>query len=196
MPMSNTFFLYNTICSVAIYDEREDIEVILNEVKVLAHEIRKMLDFYDPESELGKLNREHRAGVPEKVSKELYTFIASLLKFSEESEGFFDPSLGPVVKAWDIPARKPRVPAKQEIEKARKQTGASFISCNEQESTVTFWKPGMVLDAGGAGKGYAVWKAVGYLKNRGVKNAAVNFEGTFSCWAKRLRRTVQQDHGK
>lgn len=184
-PSSQTFFLYNTICSAAVYDERDDAEELLCEVKKLAMDIRRMLDFYDPESELGKLNREHRTGVPKRVSKELCAFIIHLLRFSEKSGGCFDPSVGPVVRLWNIPSQNPRVPERGAIEKAMKQTGASFITCDERECTVTFWKPGMVLDAGGAGKGYAVEKAVEFLRRCGVKSAAVNFGGNLFVLGRR-----------
>lgn len=176
-PVSHTFFLYNTICSAAIYDERDDAEMLLREIKKRAMDIRRMLDFYDPESELGILNRGHRTGIPKRVSKELCTFIMHLLDFSEKSGGCFDPSVGPAVRLWNIPSQNPHVPKKQEIERVMKQTGASHISCDEKECTVTFWKPGMQLDAGAAGKGYAVGKTVEYLRSCGVRSAAVNFGG-------------------
>nr|WP_304970751.1 FAD:protein FMN transferase [uncultured Schaedlerella sp.] len=176
-PASHTFFLYNTICSAVIYDERDDAEILLRGVKKRAMDIRRMLDFYDPESELGRLNRKHRTGIPERLSRELCTFIMHLLDFSEKSGGCFDPSVGPAVRLWNIPSQNPRVPESQEIERVMKQTGAASISCDERECTVTFRKPGMMLDAGAAGKGYAVGKAVEYLKSSGVRSAAVNFGG-------------------
>lgn len=176
-PISHTFFLYNTICSVSIFDGQNDARELGNEVKKIASEVRRMLDFYDPESELGRLNREHRAGIPTKVSDDFCRFAAEVLEFSKACEGCYDPTVGPVVRLWNIPAHHPRVPAKQEIEEQLRHTGAAFVRCNLEEQTIKFEKQGMLFDAGGAGKGYAVQKVVEYLKSQGVTSATVNFGG-------------------
>lgn len=172
-----TFFLYNTVCSVTIYDEREDAEQIIDEVKQIAYRIRRVLDFYDPDSELGTLNRTYRARVPMPVSEELCRFLMCLLEFSEKSGYCFDPTLGAAVNTWNIPAHVPDVPNPKEIEAAMERTGGRYVSCDMENRTVTFEKDGIQLDAGGAGKGYAVECAVRHLKKRGVQSASVNFGG-------------------
>lgn len=176
-PANSTFFLYNTICSITIYDADERAADLLNGAKEIAFGIRRMLDFYDPESELGMVNQNHKAGVPYEVSEELCLFLSELLKFSAASEGCFDPTVGPVVRLWNIPARHPKAPAVQALEEARRKTGAEFVSCDAEHHTVTFMKDGMVIDAGGAGKGYAAGRAAEYLREAGVRSASVNFGG-------------------
>ena len=176
-PLSRTFFLYNTICSITIYDSDGDSDTILNGAKDLAFKIRRMLDFYDPESELGMLNQRHELSVPYEVSEELCLFISELLKFSKVSEGCFDPTIGPVVRLWNITAHRPKVPSAQEIGQARRQTGVEYVQCDTGKSAVTFLKDGMVLDAGGAGKGYAAGRVAEYLSKSGVRSASINFGG-------------------
>lgn len=191
-PVSHTFFLYNTICSVSIFDERSDAWELGNEVKKIASEVRRMLDFYDPESELGRLNREHRTGVLIKVSDELCKFMAEVLEFSKVSEGCYDPTVGTVVKLWNIPTHHPCVPAKEKIEELLRHTGASFIRCNLEERTIQFERQGMLFDAGGAGKGYAVQKVVEYLKSQGVKSATVNFGGNLYVIGKKTDKSGEE----
>ncbi len=176
-PVNSTFFLYNTVCSITIYDDCEDAVKILEGARDIAFHIRRMLDFYDPCSELGKLNERHETGVPYKVSKELCLFISELLRFSDLSEGCFDPTVGPVVRLWNITALEPKAPTKHEIEDARAKTGAAYVSCDITNNTITFEKEGMVIDAGGAGKGYAAGCVSEYLKAQGIKSASVNFGG-------------------
>lgn len=180
-PVNSTFFLYNTVCSITIYDADndadKDVEAILAGAKEIAFKIRRMLDFYDPESELGSLNWKHETGVPCEVSRELCSFISELLHFTEVSEGCFDPTVGPVVKLWNITARSPKVPSGQAIEAAREKTGAEHVLCDLDRSTVTFQREGMVLDAGGAGKGYAAGCVAEYLKAERVRSASINFGG-------------------
>lgn len=175
--VNSTFFLYNTICSITIYDTDGDWDVILNGAKELAFKIRGMLDFYDQDSELGLLNRRHIPGAAYEVSEELCLFIAELLKFSKASEGCFDPTIGPVVRLWNITAHEPKAPVKQEIAQARRQTGAEYVRCDTKRRKVVFLKEGMVLDAGGAGKGYAAGRVAEYLVKSGVRSASINFGG-------------------
>ncbi len=176
-PANRTFFLYNTVCAITIYDGGAEVDEILDGAQEMAFQIRRMLDFYDEESELGRLNGRHETGVPYEVSEELCRFLAELLEFSVLSEGCFDPTVGPVVRLWNITARSPKKPLKEEIERARSRTGAEYVSCDTQRRTVTFERDGMVVDAGGAGKGYAVGRVAEYLKSRGVRSASVNFGG-------------------
>lgn len=176
-PANRTFFLYNTVCSITIYDGRAEVDEILDGAKEMAFQIRRMLDFYDVESELGRLNGRHETGVPYEVSEELCRFLAELLKFSVLSEGCFDPTVGPVVRLWNITARSPKKPSKEEVERARSRTGAEYVNCDTLRRTVTFERDEMVVDAGGAGKGYAVGRVAEYLKSRGVRSASVNFGG-------------------
>lgn len=176
-PANRTFFLYNTVCSITIYDGGAEAGEILDGAQEMAFQIRRMLDFYDEESELGRLNRGHVTGVPYEVSEELCRFLAELLEFSKLSEGCFDPTVGPVVRLWNITARSPKKPLKEEIERVRSRTGAEYVSCDTRKRTVTFERDGMVVDAGGAGKGYAVGRVAEYLKSRGVRSASVNFGG-------------------
>ena len=176
-PVNRTFFLYNTICSITIFDSDGDSKTILNEAEDIAFEIRRMLDFYDPESELGMLNQRHELSVPYEVSEELCLFISELLRFSKVSEGCFDPTIGPVVRLWNITAHWPKAPSAQEIGQARRQTGADYVQCDTEKHTVTFLKGGLVLDAGGAGKGYAAGRVAEYLSKSGVRSASINFGG-------------------
>lgn len=176
-PINSTFFLYNTVCSITIYDGANQAEEILAEAKTIAFNVRSMLDFYDPESELGKLNQRAKPGIPYRVSRELCRFISALLQFSALSKGCFDPTVGPVVRLWNITALKPKAPSAEEIEWARAKTGAEHVFCDTDSSTITFGREGMMLDAGGAGKGYAADCVAEYLKARGVRSASINFGG-------------------
>ena len=46
-PANRTFFLYNTVCSITIYDGGAEVDEILDGAKEMAFQIRRMLDFYD-----------------------------------------------------------------------------------------------------------------------------------------------------
>ena len=49
---------------------------------------------------------------------------------------------------------------------------------NKDERTIRFARPGIELDLGGIGKGYAVDRAIALLKSQGVAHALVNAGGS------------------
>ena len=152
VPAQISFFLYNTTCSIFLFDRRPDADALLSGAKEIAHAVRRMLDFYDPDSELGRLNRSYIPGQPYAVSEELASFLQTILSFSVQSGGCYDPTLGPVSKLWNFPSGEPQVPEADALRAALSRCGPRLIRCSER--TVTLDRPGMLLDAGGAGKGY------------------------------------------
>lgn len=172
-----TFFLYNTVCTVMICDERNDSRKLLEQARKIADQIREMLDFYDPDSELGRMNRMYCPDIPYPVSEELCGLIDEVLRFSRLSGGCFDPTVGPAVKLWDIPAKLPSCPDEDKIGKIKERVGAYQMECDTKKCTVTFHRKGMMFDAGGVGKGYAVDRVANFLIRSGVRHGAVNFGG-------------------
>lgn len=82
-----------------------------------------------------------------------------------------------MVKLWNIPSHSPTAPTPDALTGMLECTGAAYVRCDEDNRTVTFQKSGMLLDAGAAGKGYAVDAVAEYLIQNGVTHATVNFGG-------------------
>ena len=70
-------------------------------------ELDRMMTDYDPQSELMQLCR-RPAGVPVKVSPELFEVLQRAQHISEISDGAFDVTVGPYVHLWRT-ARKSRI---------------------------------------------------------------------------------------
>lgn len=171
------FFLYNTVCEVVLCRWSGDADALLNECEKLAQDVQRMLNRYDEGSELSQLNRLHTPGVPHPVSKALCAFLTRLNAFSRESDGAFDATLAPLMRLWNFTAPSPRAPDEAQIRAALTRTGYRRVKIDGERRTVTFLAPGMSLDAGGAGKGYAVEVVAGHLRARGVRSGSVNFGG-------------------
>ena len=73
IPVGRRLFLYNTVCEIILHDYTGDAGAVLDACEMTARHVQDMLNAYDPESELGRMNRLHRPGVPYAVSAELYT---------------------------------------------------------------------------------------------------------------------------
>jgi thiamine biosynthesis lipoprotein len=139
--------------------------------------VSRLLSNYDPESELSVLNREaFRA--PFRVSDELLDFVRRCRVLYEATEGAFDPTVGPLVRAWGFFTSQPRKPSNRMIAAAKAISGFDKVHLNEAARTVSYAVAGMEIDSGGIGKGYAVDRAVQILRNLGVKAALVSAGGS------------------
>jgi thiamine biosynthesis lipoprotein len=139
--------------------------------------IDRLMSHYKPDSPLSRLNREARGG-PVRVDRELFDFIAESLRYSRESEGAFDITVGPLMKAWGFFRGGGRVPSDSQLDAARRAVGARHVRLDAALRTIAFDDPGVELDLGGIAKGYAVDRVVTLLKRRGVAAALVSAGGS------------------
>ncbi len=139
--------------------------------------IDRLMSHYKPESPLSRLNRE-AARHPVTVDPELFAFIADAIRYSQESDGAFDITVGPLMKAWHFFRDDGRMPSDAELAMARRGVGSAHVILNPAANTITFDQPGVELDLGGIAKGYAVDRVVGLLKARHVAAALVSAGGS------------------
>ena len=135
------------------------------------------MSHYKPASPLSRVNREagSRAVV---VEPELFDFLALCLRQSRDSEGAFDITVGPLMKAWGFFRGEGRMPDRRDLDEARARVGYQNVVLDEATRTVRFARPGMELDLGGIAKGYAVDRVVSVLRERGVTSALVSAGGS------------------
>jgi thiamine biosynthesis lipoprotein len=152
---------------------REAVAAALDEVD----RIDLLMSHYKNDSELSRVNRE-AAKAPVKVDPELFDFIAECLRYSRESEGAFDITVGPLMKAWGFFRGEGRMPSEAELGRARNSVGYQHVTLNQKDGTIFFDKAGVELDMGGIAKGYAVDRAVAVLKRCGVTSALLSAGGS------------------
>lgn len=157
--------------SVVLYGQASD--EMLAAVNAAFDEVERledMLSHYRPHSEWSRINREaHKR--PVEVSPELFELLAQCLEHSRRSEGAFDISVGSLVKTWGFHGGTGRLPADSEAASARSLVGYRNILLDPAASTVRFAHPGMEIDPGGIGKGYAVDRMAGVLRRMGFRTA-------------------------
>lgn len=140
-----------------------------------------MLSNYKPRSEWSEMNR-LAAQQPFKVSHELFELLAACVDYSRKSEGTFDISVGPLMKIWGFYKGSGHLPAEGAIADALQRVGYQNIILDSKTRTVRFAREGVELDPGGVGKGYAVDRMIGVLRNEGVRSALVS-AGASSMYA-------------
>lgn len=139
--------------------------------------IDRLMSHYKPDSPLSRLNRTAALG-PVAVEPELFDFIALCLKYSLDSDGAFDISVGPLMTSWGFFRGEGRVPGEDEIAELRARIGYRHVIVDVARKTIRFDRPGVELDLGGIAKGYAVDRAVGLLKQRHIVAALVSAGGS------------------
>ena len=135
--------------------------------------IDRLMSHYREDSPLSRLNRE--AGrAPVTVDRELFDFIALAVRYSVESDGAFDITVGPLMKAWGFFRSGGRFPSDQDLNRARELIGFRHVALNGRHRTIRFDREGVELDLGGIAKGYAVDRAVAVLRRDRVASALVS----------------------
>jgi thiamine biosynthesis lipoprotein len=152
---------------------RNTLEAALDEVD----RIDRLMSHYKRESPLSRLNREAgQHAVP--VDPELFAFIKRSLQYSEASEGAFDITVGPLMKAWGFFTGEGHLPTDMELSAARRRVGAHHLILDENERTIRFDVEGVELDLGGIAKGYAVDRVVESLRSQHVEAALISAGGS------------------
>src|SRR5262249_37901626 len=117
-------------------------------------QLDEIMSDYNPESELMKLCRD-APGIARTVSPDLFRVLEASLRFSNLSQGAFDITVGPVVALWREARRRKRLPDEDKLELARHLVGYQKITLYPESCSVRLEQPGMRLDLGAIGEGYA-----------------------------------------
>ena len=164
--------------SLVLYGEdREKLETAASAALDEVRRLDRMLSNYDPASEWSRVNRD--AGIrPVKVSPELFQLLSDCMRYSQQSDGAFDITVGPLLNVWGFYKGEGRLPRRQEVADALLRVGYRHLLLDLATQTVRFDRPAMELDPGGIGKGYAVDRMVDVLKQNGVNIALVSAAGS------------------
>ena len=137
-----------------------------------AQRLDQELSNYQRDSELTYVNR-LAADHPVKITPELFQLLSACAKYSRQSEGAFDLTVGPLMKAWGFYKDTGSLPRPDELARTRTRVGYRHVHLDPKAQTVCFDKPGIELDPGGIGKGYAVDRMVKVLRRHGIDTALV-----------------------
>ena len=142
-----------------------------------ADRIESALTVFRDTSELVRVNR--TAGQsPAPVSPELFGLLELCRQVHTQTEGAFDVTSTPLSRCWGFLKREGRLPAAAEIEAARARVGMDGIELDAAARTVRFRRPGMELNLGSIGKGYALGRLADVLRARGVGHAVISAGGS------------------
>jgi thiamine biosynthesis lipoprotein len=116
------------------------------------------------------------------VEPRLFQLFDDSFRYSEETAGAFDITVGPLMKAWGFFRGQGRVPSRAELAEVLKRVSYRHLKLDQAQHQIQFDAEGIGLDLGGIAKGYAVDQAVEILRANGVSSALVS-SGTSSLYA-------------
>jgi len=149
------------------------VDAALDEVERLD----KVLSDYDPASELSRLSALAPMQEPVKVSDDLWAVLEAAELFREKSDGAFDIAVGPLTTLWRQARRTGKLPREDKLVAAMAAVGGDGIELDHEDRRVRLTKPGMRLDAGGIGMGYAADRAMDVLKRHRITSAMIDASG-------------------
>ncbi|MCW1923587.1 FAD:protein FMN transferase [Luteolibacter arcticus] len=134
-----------------------------------AAEVNRIASDYLTDSELMRLP----TGQATKVSPVFAELLAASFQFAKATDGAFDPTLGPLTKLWRESRRQHRLPAADDLAKAREASGWQHVTWDTSASTILLTKPGMQLDLGGIAKGFAADRMLAVMTKAGFPRTCI-----------------------
>jgi thiamine biosynthesis lipoprotein len=126
-------------------------------------------------SELARLNRtadEQRFS----CSADLYAALEAATALADETDGAYDPTSGPLLRAWDRRGGA-RAPDAVDLAAARRLTGWRMFTLDPGNRTARFARPGMEVALGAVARGIVLERAAGLLRERGIARARLELGG-------------------
>ncbi|MCE9606689.1 MAG: FAD:protein FMN transferase [Planctomycetia bacterium] len=144
-------------------------------------ELDKKLSDYDPASELTRLSVTAGTGKAVPLGEDLWFVLERSQKLAAATEGAFDATVGPLVKAWRSARRTKTFPSAERLAKARASVGFRNLRLDPQARTAELLVPGMLLDLGGIAMGYTADEALRVIRSHGITRAMIDASGDILC---------------
>ena len=148
-----------------------------NQVSARMDTLNQVMSDYLDNSEINRLSQTGGSGQWVPVSKPLYSVLQKASKIARLSGGRFDPTIGPLSQLWRRAVRQQAFPSATNRRRARRAVGYQFIKFDSLSQAIRLKKPGMRLDVGGIGQGYAVDEAAVVLKQAGIQSFLLDLGG-------------------
>jgi thiamine biosynthesis lipoprotein len=125
--------------------------------------LEQQLTVYRDGSEVSRLNRlAPLTAVP--VEAGLFDLLALAEQIFRETGGAYDITAGALIKAWGFFRGPRRVPSEEERAAALQRVGMPHVVLNSEDRSVRYRQPGLEINLGSIGKGYALDRVADLLR--------------------------------
>lgn len=162
--------LFEVVFDAATYREATDAAVAALE---LVSRIEDQLTVYRDTSEVVRLNA-RAADEAVIVEEGLFGLVSRAVELYQLTSGAFDITAGRLSKVWGFYRRQGRMPSAQEVADALAKVGTRYLQLDSTTNSLRFWQPGVELNFGAIGKGYALDRAAGALTAAGINDFLIH----------------------
>ena len=137
----------------------------------------RILNDYDTSSEISRLSTTAGSDRWIAVSDDLWAILEYSHSLAIETDGAFDVTVGPLTRLWRWANRRGQLPDADRVARARAAVGHALVEFDSSDHRVRLTAPGMRLDVGAIGKGFAADEALELLEREGIHRALVDAGG-------------------
>jgi thiamine biosynthesis lipoprotein len=145
-------------------------------------ELEQQLTVYRDDSEVSRLNASAHLG-PVAVEPGLFGLLQQAVRIGEETGGAYDVTSGALSLAWGFVRGPKRVPDPETLSDARARTGQHHLRLDAEHRTVMFDRPGITINLGSIGKGYAIDRVADLIRSHWFPTSALVHGGRSSLYA-------------
>ena len=139
----------------------------------LVEQLEGQLTIYRETSEIMAINR-RAAGEAVPVEPGLFALLQRAVELFRQTGGAFDITSGPLSKVWGFYRRQGSMPDAEEVRSTLALVGSQFLELDGAKQTIRFQQPGIELNLGAIGKGYALDRAADVLAQAGATDFLIH----------------------
>ncbi len=186
ISVTNTEIALGTYVKIQIITQRGNVASAENAISVAHENIRTYegsFDYRKKDGALGLFN--NGVLISEDDNDQLFKLIREALIYARLTEGYFDPTILPLIQLWGFDTSSPSLPAHEDVLKTFEQIGYRHIKITEKEITKPRW---VKMDLSGIAKGKIVDLIRDQLHNNGFSDFLIDAGGDLYVSGKNLNR--------
>lgn len=173
-PLRRTEFMLGTAITLSLYDHQS--EALLDEAFELIASLEDTLSINKSGTLIDEIN-DHSGLSPIQADANTFDVVEKGLSYGELTDGSFDITVGPLVNLWHIGFPDAQVPTDAQITSKLPLIDYKNVVLDSKQQTIYLEQPGMQIDLGGIGKGYAADRVATLFREKGVAHALIDLGG-------------------
>ena len=158
---------FEIVMNAGHYSGNSPAAAVALEALDLVEALEEQLTVYRETSELMSLNR-GAASEALPVEARLFALLQLAVQIHAETGGAYDITAGPLTKVWGFYRRQGSFPAPTDLQAALKNVGTQYLQLDVQQQSLRFTQPGMEINLGSIGKGYALDRSAELLQSANI----------------------------
>lgn len=171
----NSGFIFGTVYS-ATYQCEEDLQA---EIETELQKVDNALSMFNSNSIIARINRGEQVVDPTPVGRMFLQVFHMADNISQETNGAFDITVGPLVNAWGFGFKSGSTPTQNEVDSLRNLIGYQRVRHTVTHNVDRIIKsdPRITLDCSAIAKGFGTDVVANMLRKRGIENFMIEVGG-------------------